>query len=131
MDDLVDNSGRGLLLFDADCGFCTRSAGWAEGPVLRSTLTKLAFQRAPLSELGLDPAKCAEALHVIGHDGRVHVGSDAVAEVLLTSRLPWRPLGWLLRLPGLRRLAQFGYAIVARNRHRLPGGTAACSLDGR
>ena len=40
----------------------------------------------------------------------------------------WRPLGRLLGLAPVRAAAWPVYRWIARNRHRLPGGTAACSL---
>jgi predicted DCC family thiol-disulfide oxidoreductase YuxK len=39
-----------------------------------------------------------------------------------------RMVAWGMRLPGLRQLSAWGYRMVARNRHRLPGGTPACEM---
>ena len=55
-------------------------------------------------------------------------GPDAIAALLRTSHRAWRLIGRLLQLPPVRALAWPGYRWVARNRHRLPGGTAACAL---
>jgi predicted DCC family thiol-disulfide oxidoreductase YuxK len=33
-----------------------------------------------------------------------------------------------MRAPGIRVLSAAGYRLVAKNRHRLPGGTPACEL---
>lgn len=138
MDKTVDNgvnSGgstrkRSLLLFDGDCGFCQKAAEASQSVLFRATLTATPFQRTGLGEFGLTPQRCEETLHVIDPRGGVRTGSDAVAEVLLASRFPWPFLGRVLYLPGVRRLAQGFYARVARNRHRLPGGSTACRLDG-
>lgn len=137
MDKAVDNGvnfggstrKRSLLLLDGDCGFCQKAAEAARSTLFRSTLTAAPFQRVGLDEFGLTPQCCEETLHVIDPRGGVRTGSDAVAEVLLASRFPWPLLGRALYLPGLRRLAQGIYARVARNRHRLPGGSAACRLS--
>ena len=39
----------------------------------------------------------------------------------------WRPLGHLVTLPGVRRLAGRVYTYVADHRYALPGGTPACA----
>ena len=64
----------------------------------------------------------------IGADGTRAAGPDAIARLLGDSQPVWRVLGGLLRLPPVRALAWPAYRWVARNRHRMPGGTAACSL---
>jgi predicted DCC family thiol-disulfide oxidoreductase YuxK len=38
----------------------------------------------------------------------------------------YRFLGWILQAPPLSWLADAAYAILARLRHVLPGGTPAC-----
>ncbi|MDO5067220.1 MAG: DUF393 domain-containing protein [Propionibacteriaceae bacterium] len=124
----MDSRGTGVILYDADCGFCSLSIQVAAGRAMRTRLQPVMVQRADLARLGLELEPCLERLHVVDQ-GAVHVGSDAIAAILLTSRFPWPLLGRLLRCPGLRPLAQRGYDIVARNRHRLPGGTRMCRLD--
>ena len=117
-----------LVLYDADCGFCTVSVRAAQGRWLRARIEATPYQSADLVVHRLTVDKCAAALHCVEPDGRVSVGADAVATVLLASRNPWPLVGRLLRLPGVRRVAGFAYAVVARNRHRLPGATAACEM---
>jgi predicted DCC family thiol-disulfide oxidoreductase YuxK len=62
----------------------------------------------------------------VGADGRTEGGHRAVARALRAVGGAWgvagRALGWRALAP----LARPGYALVARYRHRLPGGTAAC-----
>ncbi|MBB1483117.1 DUF393 domain-containing protein [Tessaracoccus sp. MC1865] len=130
-DNSVDNPRltRPLVLYDEDCGFCTTSALATQTPWFRAQVTVTAFQRVDLAVHNLTVDKCAESLHVVDIDGSAHVGSDAVAVVFRESRFPWPLVGGVLRLPGIRWVAQKVYAIVARNRYRLPGGTAACRLD--
>lgn len=118
----------GVILYDGDCGFCSASVRLATGRWLRTRLEPMMAQRADLSAWGLERAACLEALHVVDPAGRVHIGSDAIAAILRSSRQPWPLLGRVLLLPGIRTVARWGYGIVARNRHRLPGGTQACRL---
>lgn len=114
------------LVFDGDCAFCTSSAEllrrWAgHGLVI------VPWQRAPLAELGLTGEQCRASVQFVGPDGSMS-GGAAIACALDCCRMPWRTLAPLLRIaPGL---TERGYAWVARHRHRLPGGTAACAADG-
>lgn len=117
-----------ILLFDADCGFCTRSAGWLHRPLFRAAVDTIPFQHADLEALGLREEDCERLLHAVLPDGRITAGAGAVAAALKVSRAPWPLIGSLLLLPGARQLAEIAYHAVARNRHNLPGGTAACSL---
>ncbi|GAA4895983.1 hypothetical protein GCM10025789_12050 [Tessaracoccus lubricantis] len=130
-DNSVDNSrpAKPLVLFDEDCGFCTTSAQASQTSWFRAQVAVIAFQRVDLTVHNLTVDKCAESLHVVDTDGSIHVGSDAVAVVFRESRFPWPIVGAALGLPGLRWVAQRVYAVVAANRYRLPGGSAACKLD--
>jgi predicted DCC family thiol-disulfide oxidoreductase YuxK len=67
----------------------------------------------------------------VARDHHVYAGEDAVAALLLGAGKGWWLLGAMLRLPGIHWLAGVAYRWVARNRHRLPGGTPACSLKDR
>lgn len=119
-----------VLIYDGDCGVCTRLSR------LAATLVRArpedfaisAYQDLDVSAHGLTIEQCDAALQWVGDDGRVSSAQDAVARVLLAGRIGFRPLGVLLLAPGINALAGFGYRWVARNRHRLPGGTPACSL---
>ncbi len=114
-----------MLLVDGDCGFCMRAAGWLAQRTSGLTLTTL--QSVDVVALGLDPVAVSARLHAVtGRD--VRVGAAAVAVGLRCGSWPMRAAAAVLDAPGVRVLAQWGYDVVARNRHRLPGGTAACEL---
>jgi predicted DCC family thiol-disulfide oxidoreductase YuxK len=53
-------------------------------------------------------------------------GPTAIARLLVDAGSYWRALGLLLDMRPIRRIAGPAYRLVARHRHRLPGGTAAC-----
>lgn len=128
-DNPVDNS-RGalpLVLFDGDCGFCASSVAVMRGRWFRARVTATPFQRVDVSVHNLTVDKCGESLHVV--DGvHVHTGGDAIARILRNARCPWPAVGVVLGLPGVRWVTGRVYALVARNRHRLPGGTPSCEL---
>ena len=117
---------RPLLVFDGDCGVCTRLAALV--PHLTTRVEVQPHQALDLGPLGLTVAQCDAALQFVHADGGVSSAQDAVAALLEHSRSPLPRLGAALRVPFVDGLAGLGYRWVARNRHRLPGGTPACSL---
>lgn len=114
----------GTLLYDADCGFCTRSAHWAQtrGATVRP------MQAVDLAALGVDAGRALSEVPYRHADGQVTWGAAAIADTLTDCGMPWRAAGLALRTRPAQRLARPVYAAVAANRHRLPGGTAACEL---
>lgn len=120
-------SPRPVVIFDGDCGICTRLAGLTRER-LRPRAAVEPWQQLNLEAYGLDARTCDEALQYVDAQGRVYGAERAVSRLLLISR-PWaRPIGLLIGMPGIRRMAGFVYRWVARHRHRLPGGTAACAI---
>ena len=118
---------RTTLIYDGDCGICTRLARFAERR-LRPRAEVRASQQLDLAAYGVTAAQCAEALQLVTAEGRVHSAQDAVARLLLVSRPLWRPAGAVLLLPGVNALAGVAYRWVARNRYRLPGASDACAV---
>lgn len=117
-----------VLVYDGDCGFCTRSALVARRFVMPTGGTVVASYDLDLDAFGLTMDECLEALQFVDSRGRVHAAQDAVAHLLLAGAPWWRPLGAVLLVPGLNAVAGVLYRAVARNRYRLPGGTAACAM---
>jgi predicted DCC family thiol-disulfide oxidoreductase YuxK len=117
-----------VLLFDGDCAFCTSCVNWMHRHIRRLDTT-VPYQRADLDSLGLTAAQCEVALQWVGVDRTVLSAHRAVAQVLIDAGKGWGVVGRAMRLPGIRTLTAVTYRGVARNRHRLPGGTPACSLD--
>lgn len=115
------------FVYDGDCAFCTMCADFV-GRRIPTGVRVVPWQFADLDGLGLTVEECEEAVQWVGTDGVRAAGPDAIARLLGASRPGWRVLGAALRLPPVRALAWPGYRWVARNRHRLPGGTAACAL---
>lgn len=121
-----------VLLYDGDCAFCSSSVRFLRRIVKR--LPEVApYQFSDLEALGVTADECAEAVQWVGRDGARASGHLAVAQVLLGAGRAWPHVGHLLRAPVVSPIAGWVYRWVARNRHRLPGGTPACSLgpDGR
>lgn len=120
---------RPVLVYDGDCGVCTRFARVSTRLRRRSGDYAVApWQTLDLTALGLTPRQCDAAVQWVAGDGSVSSSQDAIARSLLAARAPVRPLGALILAPGVNALAGVVYRWVAANRGRLPGGTPACSL---
>jgi predicted DCC family thiol-disulfide oxidoreductase YuxK len=115
-----------VFLFDGDCAFCSSCARFIQRRIPTSAQV-LAWQFADLEALGV-PQDDAESSVIWVGDGLVAAGPDAISRLLRDAGGFWRPLGMLLRPAPVRWIAWPVYRWIARNRHRMPGGTAACSL---
>jgi predicted DCC family thiol-disulfide oxidoreductase YuxK len=117
-----------VLIYDGDCAFCRRCVDLG-ARVLPDPVRCEPYQLVDLGELGLTLEQVTTALWWVAAGHRARSGHRAVA-ALLRSQSPWwwRALGWVIDRPPISFLAAWVYAVVARNRHRLPGGTAQCRL---
>ncbi len=116
-----------VLIFDGDCGFCTSAANYV---VARSSVAieAVAWQLTDVTTFGLTEAETARRVYFVT-GGEAFGGHLAFAQVLWLQRgIGWKALGWLMTVPPTCWLASVGYALVARFRHRLPGGTPACAV---
>jgi predicted DCC family thiol-disulfide oxidoreductase YuxK len=118
------------LVFDGDCAFCTRAAGFARR-LLPERCVVVAWQMADLSSFGVTTARAQREVLWVFPSGRVVGGARAVAETLRAAGTPWALAGLILLVPPISWLAQALYRLVAANRMRLPGGTAACAVPTR
>lgn len=115
------------FVFDGDCAFCSTCARFIERRIPTSARV-VPWQHADLGTLGLTPAECEERVQWVAPDGVVSSGSRGIGRLLVDAGSFWRPLGWSLLVPPLSWLAPPVYRLIARNRDRMPGGTAACAL---
>jgi predicted DCC family thiol-disulfide oxidoreductase YuxK len=123
--------GKDHMLFDGDCGICTRSAEIAGRMDQRFIIEPYqAYPEDELKKFGITYAKCAKNLQVISERGRVHAGAFAV-NYFLWRQFPWSLLVILIyAVPVLLLLEVIGYRLVERNRYRLSQwfGLKACRI---
>lgn len=116
-----------VLVYDGDCAFCTSSVRWIERH-LHPRCTTTPWQFADLAALGVTRERAEHEVLWVTPYGAAYGGSQAVAKILLATRGLWWLAGALLMLPPGRWVAPPLYRLVARNRHRMPGGTPACAV---
>jgi predicted DCC family thiol-disulfide oxidoreductase YuxK len=127
------HGGPHLVLYDGDCGLCSRlvqfvldhdPAGRFHFAALQSPLGRAVVARA-----GGDPAVLS-TLYVVPRyrEGLMPVFTKSDAATFIAGRLagPWRAASWLRVLP--RGLRDVGYDLVARHRHRAFGPDDQCLL---
>jgi len=108
---------RGWFFFDAQCGFCTRTAQWL-APILR----RRGMDVAPLQDprvaalLGMSRRELFREMRLLLDDGSQYGGADAA--VAIAKDIWWaRPLPWLARIPGVMTALRALYHWVAARRH--------------
>jgi predicted DCC family thiol-disulfide oxidoreductase YuxK len=122
-------SPRPVFVYDGDCAFCTRTARWVEARVDGRAGVQ-PWQALDLDALGLTERDVTEASCWV-EDGRRDRGHRSIGRALLAVGGAWGLVGRLILVPPLSWVAGPVYAVIARNRHRMPGGTDACRLEDR
>lgn len=123
---------RLLVLYDADCGFCSRSAR-----LLRLLDDDRHLRLMPLQVAGdVADAPAADvlldAMHV--RDPRGHWTVAGAAWIRISEEVPiLRPLAIAARISVIRAFVEWTYARVAGNRHRISRllGDETCSVQER
>jgi len=117
---------RPVLIFDGDCGFCTRAVNVLKRLPIDAEVT--AYQFLDLELYGTTEERATHEVLWVEPSGRIHGGAQAIARLLLTAGGIYAAAGWALRTPPIRWVAAGVYRVIANNRQRMPGGTAACAL---
>ncbi len=107
-----------VIIYDGECRFCD----WSLRRIKKLDRQKQ-FEYLPRQAPGVEDrfpiladSDFNTGLRLI-YDSCVFVGADAVHQIY--RRIPpYHLIAWVYVLPGLRQLFRFGYALVARNRHR-------------
>jgi predicted DCC family thiol-disulfide oxidoreductase YuxK len=116
-----------LLIFDGDCGFCTTATNF----ILKHTSTALdaePYQFIDPTTYGLTLGQVQAKVYLV-LDGKNYAGHEAFANLFkIQKNLLLRSFGSLILTPPFVWLARPGYALVAKYRQKLPGGTPACKM---
>ena len=119
---------RPVFLYDGDCAFCSTCARFIERR-MRTGAQVVPWQFTDIAALGVSqeatPKQAVQWIDAHGVSGRSGRDCRAAARCRLLLATARRGARYPSGAVGSRgRL----YRWVARNRHRLPGGTASCSL---
>jgi predicted DCC family thiol-disulfide oxidoreductase YuxK len=115
-----------FFVWDGDCGFCGRWAGWLERRI-RPGVPLIAYQDLDdLGAAGLTATDVERASWWVPPDGRPRPGADGITTALRAGQPAWARLaGVILALPVIRWITRLTYRLVAANRHRLPAPDGA------
>jgi len=127
---LVEREKAPLLVYDGDCSFCSSSARWItahwNGPQEAVAWQHLSADH--LERLGLTLDDVRRAAWWIDPSRGHSRGHLAIARALRAAHGWPSVVGKVLLVPPFRWLAAGAYPLIARWRHRLPGGTPACRM---
>jgi predicted DCC family thiol-disulfide oxidoreductase YuxK len=117
------------LLFDGHCRLCAAGSRRLLRFARPGAVELLDFQQPDVLHRfpGLTHDACMGEIKLVSPAGRVLGGLEAVVAVIATRRVlgAW---AYLYYVPGVRQLADYAYAWVARNRYRFMGRTD-CTSD--
>jgi len=121
-----------VLIYDGDCKFCQLSLEF--GIRHLSTFPKyVAFQKIDPIKFGLTIEQVKTQIWLVAQgpdQTKPQGGHLAAGEILLMQKNPfYKVMGWLIKTPPTSFLADVIYRWVAKNRHRLPGGSRQCKLE--
>jgi predicted DCC family thiol-disulfide oxidoreductase YuxK len=114
----------GRLVFDGECGFCTRCVDGLRrlDPQGKIDVQPLQAEGVPAS-IGATVEECREAVQWLGTDGVRRSGADAVNAVLAVLTGTALPSTLYRASSGLQERA---YRWIADHRSRFPGTTPHC-----
>ncbi|MDX3925489.1 MAG: thiol-disulfide oxidoreductase DCC family protein [Shinella sp.] len=117
---------RPLIVFDGECGFCSRWVRFLlkhdRAGRIRFASAQSALGTALLVHYGYQSDDYETAILIA--DGKAWFKSDGALRAVALLGLPWLPARLLLAVP--KRLRDRAYDIVARNRMRIAGRLERC-----
>ncbi|MBI3890945.1 MAG: DUF393 domain-containing protein [Candidatus Wallbacteria bacterium] len=120
------------LLYDGDCGFCTRCvrvlAAWDRYGAIRMVPFQAPEGLSGHPDLAFEDVQ--KAMQFYDATGKRWAGSEAFREIARLMPLG-APVAFLLGLPIIRQLAALAYGWIARNRYRLGCNSSGCEVSRR
>lgn len=123
---------KSVLIYDGDCNFCQLSLEFGIRH-MKIFPSYVAFQKIDPAEFDLTKEQVRSEIWLVESTakGTTRLGGHLAASRILEmqTNVFFRFCGFLMRTWPISWLAKHGYRWVARNRHRLPGGTKACNIQ--
>jgi predicted DCC family thiol-disulfide oxidoreductase YuxK len=116
---------RGVVLYDGQCGFCSRWVRYWAGMLERQGFAIASLDEPWVAEkINTPREELLTDIRLLTADGRLISGADVYLYV--TRRIWWAwPFYAFFSLPGLNLLIHLGYRWFARNRYHI---SHACRL---
>lgn len=116
-----------VLIFDGDCGFCTSTSNYI-AKHSKVPIEIIPWQYVDFTNLPITKEDCADQVYLL-IDGKHYGGHEGFAMTLRVQPNAFISfIGSVAMSPALRWFAKPTYRLVAKYRHKLPGGTPACKL---
>jgi len=108
-----------VAVYDAGCGFCTAAVDWVRRHDRRERVGFVPIDDTVIVHgCTLRRPAIDERMHAVDTQGHVHTGFAAWRRI--ARELPvLRPLRPLLAIPGVDKLGELAYTLVANNRTRI------------
>lgn len=114
------------LIFDGQCGFCTRSVRWIQRLDRHRRIACYPYQnRAAVARAGLSVDDARQAVWVIDA-GQAHRGAAGINKALDVA-VGVGVFTAIYRVRAIRGLQDAAYRWIAAHRHRFPGMTPWCT----
>jgi predicted DCC family thiol-disulfide oxidoreductase YuxK len=125
-------STNSVLIYDGDCQFCQLSLEFGIRH-MKTFPSYVAFQKIDpaLFELTIEQVRAQIWLVRSADNVNSSIGGHLAAAAILQMQgnLFYRLAGLLIKTPPISWLAKLAYGWIARNRHRLPGGSRTCKIQ--
>jgi hypothetical protein len=121
---------RPVFLFDADCGVCQDGTDLIRARIA-PPVDIVGHQTVDHDALGVSDAELEEGPVFVSPEGWHVVGPLAMAQMFRLARRPYRGIGTIMLLPGVRHVLKALGPTMYRNRDRLPGASGSCSVPAR
>ena len=119
---------RPVFLFDADCGVCQNSTEMMKQRI-NPPVDFRQYQDFDYSSFGITDKNLNEGPILISTDTSFLIGPLGMATLLKLSKRPYRYLGQMMLLPGVRHiLNKVGPKLYAQRKY-LPGASGSCAID--
>ena len=119
---------RPVFLFDADCGVCQNSTEMMKQRI-NPPVDFRPYQEFDYSRFGITDKNLNEGPILISTDSSFLIGPLGMAKLFKLSKWPYRYLGQMMLLPGVRHiLSKIGPKLYAQRKY-LPGASGSCAID--
>ena len=119
---------RPTFLFDGDCGVCQNGTDTIRSKV-KPPVDIIAYQNVDLADFGVSEADVLEGPVLVRTDGSHVIGPLGMAEMLRSARAPYKYMGKVMLIPGLRHALRALGPAMYKNRSRLPGSNDSCRVS--